>query len=275
MDNNGLTYLMQFARERTGIVLTPEKTYLIESRLSKLIKSEGFNSLQTLTNKLRWQPTDDLVMKVIDALTTNETSFFRDNAPFEALKKTVLPQLAQSNAHTKTINIWSAACSSGQEPYSIKMIIEEHFPALKDWNVQIFATDISEEILAKAERGVYTSFEVSRGLPQNLKKYLVPSGTSWAVKPAIKRGITFKQLNLIEPWPMIPRMDIVFMRNVLIYFESQIKEQIISRIASVLKPNGYLFLGQSETLVQLKTPFELEKIDDIPSFRLKTRLQTA
>jgi chemotaxis protein methyltransferase CheR len=188
-----------------------------------------------------------LNQKVLLALTTNETSFFRDLSAFEFFKATVMPELIKNREQTKGLTIWSAACSTGQEPYSLALSIKEHFPQLENWKVQILASDLNPRIVRKAEQGTYTSLEVNRGLPiQLLVKYFTQSGDTYHISPEIKKRVSFFEQNLIAPWPTTP-VDILFMRNVLIYFDTETKRQIFEKIKTVLAPDGYLFLGVAET----------------------------
>ena len=267
-----LNYIRKLVEERSGISLSPDKAYLIESRLRKLLKEEQLHNLENLVGQLKWRRFVELHEKVVDALTTNETSFFRDNTPFETLRNEILPAIIRANTTSKRINIWSAACSSGQEPYSILMILREHFPSLKDWEINILATDLSNNILEKAREGYYTDFELGRGLPDNLKKYFDPVRKGWQFKPEMRQAVTFEQLNLIDSWPLLQDMDLILMRNVLIYFQPAVKESILQKTASVLRPEGYLILGQSETLVQLDTPFSQTKIGSTPYYKLATSM---
>lgn len=257
MKDTDYDFLSNFVESRSGIVLHKDKAYLVESRLAPVMKSEGFSSIGDLILKLRWQATGDLVDKVIDAMTTNETFFFRDNPPYEALKTGIIKDLMEKRQSTKTLNIWSAACSSGQEPYSISILLRENFPTLNDWTIRILGTDVSDEVLEKADNGIYTSFEVSRGLSDSLvKRYFEPVDTRWKVRKSLRERVEFKKLNLMESFDSIPKMDIIFLRNVLIYFKHEVKSDIVTRIIERLMPDGYLFLGQSETAKTLNDTLE-------------------
>ena len=257
MKDTDFDFLSNFVESRSGIVLHKDKAYLIESRLAPVIKSEGFGSLSDLILRLRWQATGELVDKVIDAMTTNETFFFRDNPPFEALKTGIIKDLIEKRQSTKTLNIWSAACSSGQEPYSISILLREHFPILNDWTIRILGTDVSDEVLEKADKGIYSSFEVSRGLNDMLvKRYFEPVDSRFKVRQSLRDRIEFKKLNLMDSFAQIPKMDVIFLRNVLIYFKQEVKRDIVGRIIERLMPDGYLFLGQSETAKTLSDQLE-------------------
>ena len=257
MKDSDFDFLSTFVESKSGIVLHKDKAYLVESRLAPILKSEGFSSIGDMILRLRWQPTGDLVDKVIDAMTTNETFFFRDNPPFEALKSGIIKDLMKKRQSTKTLNIWSAACSAGQEPYSISILLRENFPTLNDWTIRILGTDISDDVLEKADEGIYSAFEVSRGLSEALvNRYFEPVDTRWKVRKSLRERVEFKKLNLMDSFAEIPKMDVIFLRNVLIYFKHEIKSDIVNRITDRLMPDGYLFLGQSETAKTLSDSLE-------------------
>ena len=194
---------------------------------------------------------------MIDALTTNETLFFRDLHPFEALRTEVIPELMEKRMSTRKLRIWSAACSTGQEPYSIAMLLEEHFPALRTWQLEIVGTDLSERVLNQAREGTYQQFEVNRGLPAKaLIQFFKQNGSRWILNEAIKKHVRFSRMNLAKPWPSMGTFDIIFMRNVLIYFEVDVRKQILSRVRDVLAPDGLLALGNAETAITLDARYE-------------------
>jgi chemotaxis protein methyltransferase CheR len=205
---------------------------------------------------------------VAEAVTVNETSFFRDVHPFDALQKEILPALIKKNHASRTIRIWCAASSCGQEPYTIAMVIREHFPLLSNWKIEIVATDISDEMLEKCKLGEYTQLEVNRGLPvKKLVLFFDRAGTKWKTKPTLRELISFQKLNLTKPWPSLGKFDIVFIRNVLIYFEQATKSDILTRVHQVLQPEGYLFIGSAETTIGLGVPFQREEIDATVCYR--------
>jgi chemotaxis protein methyltransferase CheR len=200
-------------------------------------------------------------------MTTNETTFFRDVAPFEALRRHVVPELLASKA-TGRIQIWCGACSSGQEPYSVAMALREDFPAVAEQRTSLLATDLDSSILERARRGSYSHLEVNRGLPAPfLFRFFMPRGTEWQIREEIRQAVEFRELNLIGSWPALPRMDIVFLRNVLIYFDAATKREILLRIRDVMAPRGYLFLGSTETLFNLDDKFERVEIGRAVCFR--------
>ncbi|MFK7843799.1 MAG: protein-glutamate O-methyltransferase CheR [Rhodothermales bacterium] len=270
MQQSDFEFLRDFMKRESGITLYEDKIYLIKARLEPVLKKANIRSIEELVTRLRWQPKKDLIGMVVDVMTTNETFFYRDNAPFDALRNDVLPELIKMRAAKKSLDIWCAACSSGQEPYSIAMLIREYFPVLNDWKINILATDVSSEIVDKARKGYYTQFEMHRGLPKKLLKYFEQESRGWTIKEEIRNMITFQQGNLVATWPATtPPMDIIFMRNVLIYFENDVKSEILRKTERVLKRDGFLFLGQSETVSQLKTSFEPHQVSNASCFRLQ------
>ncbi len=257
LSETGFVYFSRFLKENSEIVLTPEKEYLVEARLAPIQKKLGLSSLAELMNKLRFEPFGALHNEVIEAMTTNETYFFRDVKPFEALRNEVLPDLIGARSSKRSLTIWSAACSSGQEAYSIKMTLKEFFPQLVNWNTRIFCTDLSQEMINRTVEGRFSQLEVNRGLPiQMLVKYFQKVGNDWQVKPDLKVGLDAKVMNLAKPWPPLPPIDVLFLRNVLIYFDLETKTQILNRVAKVLAPDGILFLGGSETTLNISNEYE-------------------
>jgi len=272
MNSVDFEYLKTMLKEQSAIVLETGKEYLVESRLNPLAKSEGFVSLDALMAQMRAKPLGALHHKVVDAMTTNETFFFRDIHPFEVLKKNVLPELIQKRANEKTLNIWCAAASSGQEPYTIAMVIREYFPMLNSWNIRFLASDISDTMLQRCREGVYTQADVNRGLPAALLiKYFEKKEAHWKLKPEMIKMIEFKKINLMNPFPLMPPMDLVFMRNVLIYFDVETKKSILGRVRNILKKDGYFFLGGAETTLNLDENFERLAFDRASCYRLKVK----
>jgi len=265
-------YVSQLARAQAALVIEPGKEYLVETRLGALAQREGYPSLAAYIGRLRAQPSvNGLHHKAIDALTTNETLFFRDHHPFEALRRFILPALIEQRAASRQLSFWSAACSSGQEPYTLAMLIREHFPQLADWSLTILATDLSPTILKLAEEGEYSQFEVNRGLPASyLVKYFSHLGERWCIKDEIRNMVDFKLMNLAQPWPIMPSFDLVFLRNVMIYFDVEAKKTILKKVRDCLQPDGSLFLGTAETTTNLDPEFQPVSFEKAVVYRLQS-----
>lgn len=246
-------YVAGLARAGAAIVLEPGKEYLVESRLDPVARQAGFPSLESFLEALRTKKLNgEMHARVIDALTTNETYFFRDFHPFEALRKHIVPEILASRSATRRLTIWSAACSAGQEPYSLAMLLREHFPQLAGWEVKIVATDLSPTVLSQAREGRYSQLEVNRGLPAPyLIKYFTRRDNHWFIQDQLKTLIEFRPMNLAQPWPLLPPFDLIFIRNVMIYFDTETKRSILRRIRNCLLPHGSLFLGTAETTINL------------------------
>lgn len=242
--------------DKSGLVITPDKSYLLDSRLTPIAKKWNYPTLDMMTLQLRAIPDPKLVKDIVEAMTTNETSFFRDTKPFTLFQETILPHMIQTRANKKTVRIWCAACSSGQEPYSLAMILKDKEAQLKGWRFEIVATDLSEEILAQAKKGIYSQFEVQRGLPiQYLMKHFTQIGETWALKDDIKSMIKFSTFNLLEDMSRMGTFDIIFCRNVLIYFDEKTKGGILGRMDKQLTPDGFLLLGGAETVLGITDKF--------------------
>ncbi|MCA9214466.1 MAG: protein-glutamate O-methyltransferase CheR [Planctomycetales bacterium] len=262
-----IDFLRGIVADGSGHVISRDQGYLFETRLQSLAQREGHETVDQLVSDLRQQGRKRIGEEVAEAMTINETFFFRDMHPFEALKQTILPTLIEARKQRK-LTIWCAACSTGQEPYSIAIMAREHFPELRSWDVKIVATDLSDGVLQKARTGKYTQFEVNRGLPaQLLVKHFVREGTEWKVNDDIRRLVEFRKLNLTAAWPALPCFDVVFLRNVLIYFSVPTKEQILSRLHRSMADDAYLMLGGGETLINLKTPFQRETYGSAVCYR--------
>lgn len=260
-------YVCRFVRMEAGLVLDTGKEYLVENRLLPLARQEGLDTADALVTALRGGRSKELHRRVVEAMTTNETSFFRDAHPFDALKKVLLPELAQRRAREKTLSIWCAAASTGQEPYSIAMLLEES-GLFRDWRVELVATDLSTEVLSRAREGVFSQLEVDRGLPAALlAKYFERAGLEWRVNERVRRLIQFRELNLAQAWPRLPTCDLVFVRNVLIYFDVPTKRAILDKVRGLLRPDGYLFLGGSETTLNIHDGYERVAIERAGCYR--------
>ncbi|GJL50920.1 CheR family methyltransferase [Candidatus Nitrospira salsa] len=266
-----LQFVRELVREHSAIVLEPKKEYLVRARLQPLVKEEGLASISDLVRQLRHTSYGKLHRRVIEAMTTNETSFFRDLTPFEALRDGVLPELIKKREESKCLNIWCGASSSGQEPYTMALVIREALPESDVWKIKFFATDISTAMLLRCQEGKYNQMEVNRGLPAKmLLKYFSQEGLSWYVKEELRKMIEFKTMNLVGTWLPFPKLDIVFLRNVLIYFDVETKKKILAKIRDHLSPDGYLFLGGSETTLNLDHAFERVSICGTSCYRLRS-----
>jgi chemotaxis protein methyltransferase CheR len=267
---DGISFVCSLVRARSAIELEASKSYLIEARLAPLAKQHGFQSPTELIHGVRTAKHPDLERRVVEAMTTNETTFFRDLHPFEALRTAVLPNLATRNAPQRSLSIWSAACSTGQELYSIAMLLREHFPALLSWSLKLVGTDLSDEVVERARAARYSQIEVNRGLPANLlMKYFQRDGMHWKLAPDVAAAATFSKLNLIEAWPVLPAFDVVMLRNVLIYFSPETKKTILRKVRQVMAPHGVLFLGAAETTMGLDASFEREQAGQCVYYRVK------
>jgi chemotaxis protein methyltransferase CheR len=250
-------FIRGLVEQRSAIVLEAGKEYLAEQRLSGLVRREGLSSFGDLVQKLRAQPWNGLHRQVVEAMTTNETSFFRDITPFDALRTHIVPDVMARHAERRQLRIWCGAASTGQEPYSLAMLLREHFPALATWRVEIVATDLSRDVLQKAQQGSYSQLEVNRGLPAPmLLKYFEKDGIAWRVKPVLREMITFREMNLIGSWHTVPEVDIVLLRNVLIYFDLTVKKRILANLLRVVRPGGYLLLGSAESATSIDERFQ-------------------
>jgi chemotaxis protein methyltransferase CheR len=264
-------YVRELLRQESGIVLDSSKEYLIHPRLSALAQESGADSLQEFVRRLRATPPGELHRRAVEALINGETLFFRDLHPFESLRTGILPRLVSARRSERRLVLWSAGCSTGQEPYSVAMLLREHFAELAGWDVRILASDFSLEGLARARRGVYSQFDVNRGLPANyLAKYFSKKGQSWEVLPDLQRMIDFRELNLIREWPLLPPVDVVLLRNVMLYHDDDSRRAILGRIRRVLRPDGRLLLGAAETTSLLDNAFEPEYSGRAACFRLRT-----
>ena len=242
-------WVADFLRTESAISIGPGKEYLVESRLNPLVQAIGLPDMQTLVHELRRPGADPAIKeRVIEAMTTNETSFFRDIHPFQTLKKHVLPELIAARAASRTLRIWSAASSTGQELFSIAMMIDHEYPELGGWRVELSGTDLSREVVRRSRTGRFSALEVNRGLPAPmLVKYLARDGADYVLAGKIRDRCSFDVGNLAVDWPRRPAMDVIFCRNVLIYFELDIRNLILQRLRRDLATGGYLFLGAAET----------------------------
>jgi chemotaxis protein methyltransferase CheR len=249
-------YLRKLLKERSGLVLSADKQYLVESRLLPVARKTGLTSLIELVAKLKTPGATSLITDVVEAMTTNESFFFRDKVPFDLFRDDIMPSLLAARASQKRIRIWCAAASTGQEPYSLAMCLKEMSAKLAGWRVEIIGTDISTEVLEKAKAGIYSQFEVQRGLPiQMLVKHFTQVGEMWQISPEIRAMVQYRPLNLLQDFAQLGTFDAVFCRNVLIYFDQDTKIGVLDRIVRLMEADSYLVLGAAETVVGLTDSF--------------------
>jgi chemotaxis protein methyltransferase CheR len=248
-------YLRKLLRDQSGLDLSTDKQYLIESRLLPLARKAGLSGISDLVQKMKGG-SSALITQVVEAMTTNETFFFRDKVPFDHFRDTIMPEMLKLRATRKSLRIWCAAGSTGQEPYSLAMCLKEMSAALSGWRVEITATDLSQEVLEKSKAGIYSQFEVQRGLPiQMLVKYFKQTGELWQINPEIRAMVAHRQLNLLHDFGQLGSFDVIFCRNVLIYFDQETKANIFGRLARSMESDGFLVLGAAETVVGLTEAF--------------------
>lgn len=265
--SNSYNFIRNLVASRSGNVVSQAQNYLIENRVSPVAKQAGFDSLEEFVAYLRLHATSPLTDTVAEAMTINETSFFRDRLPFDALRSHVFPQMAARPFAPRRLNIWSAACASGQEPYSLAMTALET-AAAKDLFIQILATDISETMVARTREAVYTQFEVNRGLTTDQRRrFFIPANDKWQVKPEIQTVVQAQKANLLRLPVFVSQHDVVFLRNVLLYFDKPTKELILNNIRRHIRDDGYLFLGGGETMISLNVPFKPETVGRVVCFR--------
>ncbi|MEZ6233915.1 MAG: protein-glutamate O-methyltransferase CheR [Phycisphaerales bacterium] len=261
-------YVRDLVYRKSGIVLEPGKEYLVEARLTSVVRQEKLESIEALVKRLRASSVDPLHVRVVEAMTTNETSFFRDIHPFEALKKVVIPELLEKRAASKTLSIWCAAASTGQEPYTVAMCLLDAIPNIDQWRISFVATDISSEMIARCKAGRYNQIEINRGLPAMLMvKYFSKQGLEWEISPKLRSMVDFREMNLTQPFVGLGQVDIVFMRNVLIYFDAATKKRILANTRQLLRPDGSLFLGSAETTMGLDENYQRVPIDKSSIYR--------
>lgn len=249
-------FVRDLVHRSAALVLEPGKDYLVESRLGPLARKAGFSSVREMVADIRHQPYGPIHHSIVQAMTTNETSWFRDVHPYDALRTTVLPELIARRAATRRLTIWSAACSTGQEPYSVAMLILDDFPQLANWDVTILASDIAEDAVARGREARYSQLEVNRGMPaQSLVRHFTREGTNWVLNDRVRRMVRFGVVNLVGPWPQVPTADIVLLRNVMIYFDIPTKQKLLGRIRDTMRDDGYLFLGNAESTLNVDDGF--------------------
>jgi chemotaxis protein methyltransferase CheR len=249
-------YLRKLLKDQSGLDLSADKQYLIESRLLPLSRKCGLSGISELVQNMKGGSAS-ITAQVVEAMTTNETFFFRDKVPFDHFRNSIMHEILQARASRKSVRIWCAAGSTGQEPYSLAMCLKEMGSALAGWRVELIATDLSQEVIEKSRAGLYSQFEVQRGLPiQMLVKYFKQVGELWQINPEIRAMIQHRQLNLLHDFSQLGVFDVIFCRNVLIYFDQDTKINIFNRLAKVTEPDGFLALGAAETVVGLTDAFK-------------------
>ena len=257
MNQTDFELLSSILKERSGLVLTPDKTYLLESRLVPVARKRGMAGLEDLVASIRKSKDEAVLSDITEAMTTNESFFFRDQKPFDIFEKDVLPPLLEARASKKVLRIWCAAASTGQEPYSLAIVLKENAAKMAGWRVEIVATDLSNEVLEKARSGLYSQFEVQRGLPiQYLVKYFNQVNEMWQIDSSIRGMVQYKPLNLLENFSAMGSFDVVFCRNVLIYFDQNTKAEVLERTAKIMPADGRLFLGGAETVLGVTEKFK-------------------
>jgi chemotaxis protein methyltransferase CheR len=252
-------YLRKLLKERSGLDLSADKHYLVESRLVPLARRVCLSGIPELVQRMKSAGADALIADVVEAMTTNETFFFRDKIPFDHMRETILPALTKARANRRTLRIWSAASSTGQEPYSIAMLLREAGQALAGWRVEIVATDLAQSVLEKSKAGMFSQFEVQRGLPiQLLVKHFTQVGELWQLNADIRAMVQHRQLNLLHDFGHLGTFDVIFCRNVLIYFDQDTKSGIFERLAKVVEPDGFMALGAAESVVGISDAFKAD-----------------
>ena len=258
MNVNDFELIAKLLKERSGLALNKDKAYLLESRLNPVARKWNFAGFDDLAQAIRSNMDEALLVDVTEAMTTNESFFFRDQKPFEQFNDIVLPYLLENRASKKSFRIWSAACSSGQEPYTLAMLLKEQEQKFAGWNIEILATDLSNEILDKAKEGLYSQFEVQRGLPiQLLVKHFKQVGDRWQIDESIRKMVKYKSFNLLDDLKQLGSFDVIFCRNVLIYFDTPTKTRILDGMATLMPHDGFLYLGGAETVLGTTKKFQI------------------
>jgi chemotaxis protein methyltransferase CheR len=262
-------FVAALVRREASIVLAPGKEYLVEARLIPVARQVGAAGVAEFLADLHRRPNPVNQRKIIDALTTNETSWFRDREPFNALVNVVLPELIKARSTARRLRLWSAASSSGQEAYSLAITLQEHLPP--GWTYEIIGSDISTEMVKRAEAAQYSQVEVNRGLPASqLVQYFERAGAHWQITPSLRRNVTFKLMNLTAPLPPMPQFDIIFLRNVLIYFDVATKKTVLRNVARLLRPDGWMFLGAAETTIGIDDNYERVAAGRTSAYRIRS-----
>jgi chemotaxis protein methyltransferase CheR len=269
MDQKNFAFLAEVLRRRSGLVLTQQKAQLVESRLAPVMSRFGFKESGALVRELR-HGHEALAIAVIEAMTTNDSAFFRDRKTFEEFRDVVLPELLVRRAADKRLRIWCAACAAGQEPYTIAMILDDHNLLAQGWTIDLIASDLNSQMIARAEEGLYSQFEVQRGLPiRRLVRNFTQEGTNWRISENLRRMVTFRTFNLLDSYGWLMEVDVVFCRNVLMYFDRKTRISVIDRVGDMLAPDGALLVGPTESISGLTTDFL--QADEAPGLYYRTR----
>ena len=265
--------LRKLLHDRTGVVLDPSRDYFVEMRLGALATEAGFPTLPDVMEALRTEESWGVLHRmVVETLAISETSWFRDAPLWDELRRDILPRLLRSRAGTRRLHVWSAACATGQEPYSLSMLLQEEQPRLGGWDVRVLATDFSQAILKRARAGEYSQIEMNRGLPAPyLVRHFRKRQDAWVVKPELQARVEFRELNLAQPWPLLPEMDLVLLRNVLLYFEPELRKRVLRQLTQVLQPEGILVLGSGETTLTMDDSFEAVPLERTVVYRRRMR----
>ncbi len=272
MNPSDFEYLSRWLRERSGLTLNAGKEYLITSRLLPLAQSEGLADISALVVELRRSSSTVLATAVVEAMTTNESLFFRDKKPFDDLKDTLIPEIIEARRTQRRIRVWCAACSTGQEPYSLLMLLAENFPQLQNWQIDVIATDLDTKALERAKSGLYSQMEVQRGLPiQLLLKYFRQVENNWQIADSLRQQVTWKWWNLLDSFAGLGQFDLILCRNVLIYFDEDLKRDIFQKLARCLRDNGPLILGSAETVIGLSSQFSRDRSCKSSVYRCESR----
>ena len=270
LSRTNFEYIRSLLLRESAIVLDANKGYLVQARLMPIAQRRGLESIDQLIGQLQKQTNGRLVEEVVDAMTTNETSFFRDMTPFDELRQVVLPELFRRRASTRRLSIWCAACSTGQEPYSITMLLREYFSAYLDWDIYILGTDISSTALEQAKKGRYGELEMDRGLSRTHRgKYFRKEGSQWRISDECRSMVDFRSLNLVGNWPAFPQMDVILLRNVMVYFEQNTKKTVLHRMRKQMRPDGYMFLGGAETTMNIDDAFARVQCGGFSYYRVR------
>lgn len=262
----GFAYVADLVRRESAIVLEPGKEYLVESRLAPLARAARLGGVDEFVSRVRTTGDRTAQWEIVEALTTNETSWFRDARVFRSIADSAVADLVAARAGTRRLRVWSAACSTGQEAYTLAMILHERLP--RGWDYEILATDISQKVLDQARKGCYNQLEMNRGLPiPNLLKYFTKSGNHWQIDPELRSHVRFLQYNLVRPTVPLPAFDLVLLRNVLIYFSQDTRSGILHRVAGQMLPSGWLYLGSAESKVDIAPEFRHTLVSGTPAYR--------